>query len=325
MIGRMSGHPWGDIALQKELDLVAERLSEESRKADAFVGPEIARVISGEGKMIRAALVLLSARLGSKDVPGRIELALSLELIHLATLIHDDIIDGASSRRGIPSLHKSLGVTKAVLAGDWLLARALSVAGGNYSPSLFAFLADRIGELCSSEIRQDGSYGVFSIGRDEYLERIDGKTAALIRLACRAGADASGAELAVLDTLDAWALTVGRGFQMEDDALDYEGRPGKLGKAIRVDLNAGLATLPLILALETGDERLKKMVSRVKRSGSLRNRRIHKRVLRLGGAQKAREEAGAAYAEALKLSQSLPGSGSDDFANIVNRLQGRTV
>lgn len=323
MMGLMSGFRWGEEVLDKDLDDVRAFLANEARRAETFVGKDIARVMSREGKLLRPALVLLSARLGTPGNVDLVAIAASIEMIHLATLIHDDVIDGALSRRGIPALHVDAGAAKAVLAGDWLLARALSLAGTCYSPDLFSFLSDRIEELCRAEILQDASSGNLVMAREEYLHRIDGKTAALIRLACRAGAGCSGADDSVLETLDSWALAVGRAFQMDDDALDYLGRPGKMGKGISVDLRAGLATLPLIVACESGNPGILRLTRRNSVPGRIRRYRIRKAVIALGAVEATRMEAGAEYAAARKHASDLPGSGLQNFNLILNRLEGR--
>jgi geranylgeranyl pyrophosphate synthase len=323
MMCHMSGFLWGDEVLDRELNAVRAFLAEEARKAEDFVGRDIARMISREGKLLRPALVLLSARLGDTEDIDLVPIAASVEMIHLATLIHDDIIDGAISRRGAPALHIHAGGAKAVLAGDWLLARALSIAGSHHSPDLFSFLTARIEELCRAEILQDASCGDLAVAREDYMHRIDGKTAALLRLACRAGADSTGADTKVLDSVDNWALSVGRAFQMDDDALDYEGRPGHMGKGISVDLRAGLATLPLIIACESGDPAILKLIRKCSVPGPIRRYRIRKTVIALGSVEAARNEARAAYASARKLAALLPGSGPEGFGAILDRLEGR--
>lgn len=323
MMGLMSGFRWGDEVLDKDLDDVRAFLGDEAKRAEAFVGKDIARVISREGKLLRPALVLLSARLGSSEAGDMVAVAASIEMIHLATLIHDDVIDGALSRRGIPALHVDAGAAKAVLAGDWLLARALSIAGNYYSSGLFTFLSDRIEELCRAEILQDASAGNLVVSREDYLHRIDGKTAALLRLACRAGAGCAGADDTVMETLDSWALSVGRGFQMDDDALDYQGRPVKMGKSISVDLRAGLATLPLIIACESGNPGILRLTRGNSVPGVIRRNRIRKAVIALGAVKAARKEAQAEYAAARKYASDLPGSGLASFTSILDRLEGR--
>lgn len=323
MMGLMSGFRWGDEVLDKNLDDVRAFLADEAKRAETFVGKDIARVLSREGKLLRPALVLISARLGSPEIADLVAVAASIEMIHLATLIHDDVIDGALSRRGLPALHVDTGAAKAVLAGDWLLARALSIAGSYYSPELYTFLTDRIEELCRAEILQDASSGNLVVSREDYLHRIDGKTAALLRLSCRAGAGCAGADASVMETLDSWALSVGRAFQMDDDSLDYQGRPGKMGKGISVDLRAGLATLPLIIACESGHPDILRLTRKKSVPGRIRRYRIRKAVIALGAVEAARKEARAEYAEARKIASNLPGSGLENLNSILDRLEGR--
>jgi len=313
---------WGNEALDRQLREVRNFLGGEAQRAQNYVSFEISRALESGGKLLRPALVLLSGRLGNKSVADIVELAAAMEMIHLATLIHDDVIDDAPSRRGEPALHARIGGARAVLAGDWLLARALSIAGRHHDSELFLFLSERIEELCKAEIHQDASSGSLVVSRKEYLQRVDGKTAALLRLSCRAGAGAAGADSQILDTLDNWALIVGRAFQMDDDALDY--RDGQEHRGLSVDLRAGLSTLPLIIAWESGDGRIRKLTRNGMPASTRRRRQIRKRVIELGAVELAREEATALYQKAREKILLLPSTGSQDFDTILNRLMSRS-
>ena len=311
---------WGNEALDKQLNKVRDFLENEAQRAQEYVGFEISRALESKGKLLRPALVLASSRLGNNPVTDVVGLAAAMEMIHLATLIHDDVIDGAPSRREKPALHVKIGGAGAVLAGDWLLARALSIAGKHYDAKLFLFFNERIEELCKAEIHQDASSGRLVISRKEYLRRVDGKAAALLRLSCRAGASAAGADLRILDTLDNWALIVGRAFQMDDDALDYRG-VGHWG--ISVDLRAGLSTLPLIIAWESGDSKIRKLTKNGMPTSSRKRRQIRKKVIELGAVELARKEAAALYQKAREQALLLPSTAQKDFDTILNRLMNR--
>ena len=300
-------------------------MSAEARKAEGFIGADLSRALAREGKLLRPLLVLLSARLGPDSKQDMTTLAASVEMIHLASLIHDDVIDDASKRRGVAALHVRIGRTRAILAGDWLLARALSLAAPYHSGPLISFFCDRIEELCRSEIVQDAQAGRLRTDMQSYLTRIDGKTGSLFRLACRAGGEASGADAELLGILDDWARALGRGFQMDDDVLDYTGRGGDWGKTPMADLRSGLATLPLILAREHEDVRLNRLLkSSGRRPLDLRRRkRIRSEVIRLGGVTAAGEAAQEAYAEVRRLTSLLPEHARPDFLTVVDRLERR--
>jgi len=319
----MSVFRWGDAALDTELKTVQEFLAGEVRRAEGFIREDIRQALCCEGKLLRPALVILAGRLGIKKNTNLISLAAAVEMIHLASLIHDDIIDGAVFRRGAPALHVSIGAVRAVLSGDWLLARALSIVGDYYTRPLFVFLTARIEELCRSEILQDASGGKLRVSRAEYFRRIDGKTVALLRLACRSGAEINGADQDTLKKLDMWALSVGRAFQMDDDALDYLGQSEKLGKGISVDLRSGLATMPLIIACETNDRVIARLTEPLSAPRWFRRWRIRRRVAFLGAAEAARKEAQAMYNQALAHAAKLPESGAKNFTMLTKKLKER--
>ncbi|VDA99596.1 hypothetical protein S1OALGB6SA_667 [Olavius algarvensis spirochete endosymbiont] len=320
----MSEFPWGNEALDKQLEMVRSFLSSEAQRSQDYVGLEISRTLESRGKLLRPALVLLSSKLGNNSVGNIIELAAAMEMIHLATLIHDDVIDGALFRRGESALHVRIGGAGAVLAGDWLLARALSIAGRHYDKELFLFLNERIEELCKAEIHQDVSSGKLVVSREEYLQRVDGKTAALLRLPCRVGASVAGVDLPTLNTLDRWALIVGRAFQMDDDALDYQEEQSHLRGNISADLHAGFSTLPLIIAWESGDSGIRKLTRNGIPSSLRKRRQIRKKVIELGAVELAREEAAALYRKARDYTLLLPSTGQQDFDIIISRLLNRS-
>jgi octaprenyl-diphosphate synthase len=173
------------------------------------------------------------------------------------------------------------------------------------------------------EIQQDASGGNLRVPRDEYFKRVAGKTSALLRVACRTGGEMAGADTDTLEKLDSLALTIGLAFQMDDDALDYMGSPGSLGKGVSVDLRSGLTTLPLIIARETGDALMLRLTRPDAMPGGLRRRRIGRRVAFLGAAESARQEAADMYSRAKDIASGLPGSGPADFGSIIEKLEGR--
>lgn len=313
----------GDEALDIQLEMVRDFLNNEAKKSQDYVSLEISRTLKSKGKLLRPALVLISSKLGNNLVTDIVELAAAMEMIHLATLIHDDVIDDSLHRRGERALHARIGVAKAVLAGDWLLARALSIAVRHHDASLLLFLNERIEELCEAEIKQDASSGKLVISREEYLQRVDGKTAALLRLSCRAGSSAAGVDLQILEILDKWALIVGRAFQMDNDAFDYQEPQKNSAKGISSDIRAGLSTLPLIIAWESGDSKIRKLTRNGIPSSSRKRCQIRKRVVELGAVGLARREAAALYRKAQDQALLLPSSGSRDFSIIVDRLMDR--
>lgn len=244
---------WNDEPYIKEaLKSVGDTIESTVSTAHGFIRPILLDHVRSGGKMLRPALVLITSKLGRQDVHDQaIRIASVIEMIHLASLVHDDIIDGADKRRGKATVFARLGAKQAVLAGDYLLARALVLIGGSDRKSDSFVVSNALSRLCESELDQDAGQGNFFVSRSTYLRRIAGKTASLFALSCYCGAALQDAE----DTLIQMrchriGYNLGMAFQIQDDILDYAGDSEKLGKQTAKDLRCGIPTLPLILALE---------------------------------------------------------------------------
>ena len=206
-------------------------------------------LIKAGGKRVRPALVMLAARAGE---PGRVATDLSaaaIELVHLATLYHDDVIDETETRRGVPTVHSKWGIEVAVLAGDFLFARgcALGAEAGGEVPGI---LAHAIAEVCEGQIVETANLGDASRPVDDYTETIRRKTAALFRAACELGAATSGAAPEHRAALKGYGERLGLAFQIVDDVLDLVGDPDVTGKIPGTDLKEGVFTLPVLIACE---------------------------------------------------------------------------
>lgn len=222
--------------------------------AHAFIRTLLRSHVGSGGKMLRPALVLICSRLGeASDRDQAILVASVLEMIHLASLAHDDIIDSAKTRRGVPTLFAQVGAKQAVLAGDFLLARALALVSTQESSEKINALvvSNALSRLCESELEQDAGQGNYFISKTTYYRRIGGKTASLFALSCYAGA--SVGKIPDLERMVCHRIgyAMGMAFQIQDDILDYVGKKEKLGKHTGKDLKEGIPTLPLLLALET--------------------------------------------------------------------------
>lgn len=202
------------------------------------------------GKMLRPLFLLLSAQGGDADEEDLISVAASVELLHIASLAHDDVLDNASRRRGVATLYHRKGAKRAVLGGDYLLALSMKMASSHFEESLVPLMTGGIERLCLSEIEQDENLGSFNISREDYYRRIRGKTAELFALSLYTGALLSGKTESQRDILYNAGIDFGTAFQIQDDILDYRGNPGTMGKNRSSDLKNGIPTLPLILALE---------------------------------------------------------------------------
>ncbi len=242
----------------------------------------VERLIDANGKMLRPAFLIMAGRFGKrpKDLT---DLAAAIELLHIATLIHDDVIDEADTRRGVPTLHALYGHKDAVLSGDWLFSRCFRLASESSSPQNARLLAALIGALCSEEIHQDLERFAWPVSQRNYLRKIAGKTAALFSLALRAGAVETKTSISNIATLTRAGYATGMAFQIMDDVLDYESSSGAMRKPVAKDVREGLCTLPLILAMRAaptqikpllgsskpGDDAIESIVALVRDSGAL--------------------------------------------------------
>jgi geranylgeranyl pyrophosphate synthase len=214
---------------------------------DAIVVPA-RRVVLGGGKRLRPALTIASAAAsGDVDTPGVIAGATSVELVQAGSLVHDDIMDEAHERRGVPTVNALEGSSHAILVGDYLLARAGQLAASVSGP-VAGSLANAIADLCHGQSLETTS--LFDPDRSvaAYLRSIEGKTAALFRASCEIGALAAGATPAVTEALARFGTSFGMAFQIVDDVLDIVSTSEAMGKPVGHDAREGVYGLPLILA-----------------------------------------------------------------------------
>lgn len=203
------------------------------------------------GKMLRPAFLLLAARFGKFDPEKFYQLSAAVEMLHMATLIHDDVIDDSPLRRGLPTLHTIFGKRQAVLMGDYLLSRCFAITADYASVENSAYLAKAVGHICGSEISQAEDNFSLEVTVRRYLRRIAGKTSLLFSLSFYVGSAESKCKRSLTNTLTRIGYNIGMGFQIIDDILDYTGTRNTLGKPSGRDLREGVVTLPLIHALKT--------------------------------------------------------------------------
>lgn len=291
------------------------------RDGGPAVAEALAPLAASTGKMLRPGILCLCARMGRFDGSKVYPLAAAVELLHLATLVHDDVIDDSPLRRGQPAVHARIGRKGAVLAGDWLFARCFELAADRTSPDNAVRLSRAVSLMCRTEIEQD-----LSRFRPEplirpYLRRIMGKTAVLFSMACQAGASEGGLGRGVQERLRRAGYAIGMAFQIVDDVLDYSGDPAALRKPVGGDLREGLSTLPLLLALRRDPEGKLGFVARDPASMRGRDREIIAITAELGGVGGALEWARRYTARALRDIGSLPASDyRDSLASIASSL-----
>jgi len=257
-------------------------------------------VKDGGGKRIRPALLLLSAKLWGRAVtPSMIRLAVVVEFIHTATLVHDDIIDGAEMRRGRPSVNARWGNQITVLMGDWLYMRAFEMALEERNFEILDLLTRITRKMTEGELIQLGHIGDLFITRERYFEILRRKTAYLFSACAEIGGILGGASAVEQQALRDYGMHLGTAFQLIDDVLDFVADDESLGKPAGNDLREGKLTLPVILLLERGEPRHLEMVRAVLADGDYRRVARQELVAVLeaeGCLARAREEA-RAYAQ----------------------------
>jgi len=204
------------------------------------------------GKMLRALSVLISAQDDSRNVPASsIQMAAAIELVHLATLVHDDVIDNADLRRGKPTLRKAFGNKTAVICGDYLLSRSLALVTALPDPKQYLDrkFQDYISCLCLGELNQLLNNSNFNLSPLQYFRIINGKTAALFEASFLAGAVTGGLSEADCQKFSRLGHMIGMIFQLTDDCLDFEADLSAAGKNVQTDYEQNVVTLPLIFAL----------------------------------------------------------------------------
>ena len=236
-----------------DLDRIEDRLLEAVVSEDDYLTKIAQHLLLAGGKRFRPLLSLLSAQFGPADDRRRIEAAVAVELIHVGSLYHDDVIDHAETRRGAPSVNANWSNTVAILAGDFLMARASEVAATHLSLESVRLLAATYAELVEGQTRE--LQLVDSLGHPvaAYETVIGGKTASLIRTSARLGAIAGDADPAVVEALSTWAWELGMVFQIADDALDLVADEATIGKPAGSDIREGTFTRAVLEAAEGPD------------------------------------------------------------------------
>lgn len=228
--------------------LLGEEIRSDVRAAYAISG----HTLSAGGKRLRPALVTLAARAVGHQFPARTiyASAAAAELIHMASLIHDDVVDGAAERRGRPTAGAAFGNQISVLVGDYLLAKSIYLASREGNMDVIRVFSKVTVGLSEGEVLQITAKGDVDTSEETYLTIIQKKTAGFIAGCCEVGAMLAEASPVALVALTSYGLNCGLAFQIADDLLDYTGDPLKTGKPLCGDLREGKMTLPLILALQ---------------------------------------------------------------------------
>lgn len=306
-----------------------DRVASEMRRIVLADAPLIARVgahlMSMRGKMLRPTLVLLASEVEREPEPRAVSLAAVVELIHLATLVHDDAVDHSVLRRGMPTVNAMFSHQVSVIAGDFIYARALTELVGLGDLEPIDILTRVSAEMSVGELRQLGITHPLRFSEDDYDLLIGAKTASLMSAACEVGALAGAA--AHRETLRAFGRSLGLVFQIVDDMMDYTGHADTTGKPAGLDLRERKVTLPLIAALREMPSSARKEVEMLFDTDSPTDAQLQ-RVTRLvhdhGGLEYARERAAEHARAASDAAAALPqGRASDSLSRVVRYVLGR--
>jgi geranylgeranyl pyrophosphate synthase len=231
---------------------VEARLEEVTRSEDAFLTELAQHLLRAGGKRYRPLVAQVAAELGPSRDHGPVEAGVAVELVHLGSLYHDDVIDEADSRRGQASVNDNWSNTVAILAGDFLLARASEVAAP-LGEDAVALIASTYAKLVEGQVAELRFAGGLDHGPDGYYRVIGGKTASLIRTSARLGAMTAGASREAIEAISDWAWEMGLVFQLTDDVLDLVADEAFLGKPAGSDIREGVYTLPILYAAQGPD------------------------------------------------------------------------
>jgi octaprenyl-diphosphate synthase len=245
-------YTWKQIVEPVEpfLDAVHLRLAKQVNEFDAAVSPYAEYALNGSGKHLRPALVALTANTLGKANDSHVTVAVIIEMVHLATLVHDDVMDEGEIRRGRPTLAANWGNEIAVLFGDCLFAEALKLAASFPTPEICRAVAMATNTVCSGEILQTQHRRNFQFSRSEYFRVLEMKTAELFAISSELAAYLSGASPAQRGALRQFGLAFGTAYQVYDDCVDLFGSEAAAGKSLGTDLAKGKLTLPVLLLWE---------------------------------------------------------------------------
>jgi geranylgeranyl pyrophosphate synthase len=243
------------IPVAGELEDVEAKLVEWAGGVTQAVAVELAQIVGSGGKRIRPACLLLSVGMGGVDGSDgdarerAHNLAVSVELIHTASLIHDDIVDGASLRRGKPTLHMRRSVELALLVGDLLYSRVLKQLTDDAQPQTYRIVADTVHQMVMGELAETLRRDDIGLNESDYMQILNDKTGALFACACFLGGQVAGLSADDCERLQRYGKNLGLAFQIVDDVLDVCELERELGKPVGADMGEGKVTLPLIHAL----------------------------------------------------------------------------
>src|SRR5579864_1179192 len=307
--------------VRDDLVLVEQELTRHTSAAFEPVSEITSYLLGGGGKRLRPALLLLSARYaGQTNSEGAIRLGAVVELLHSATLIHDDVIDSANTRRGRPSANARWGNHRSVLVGDWLYMLSFQMALEERNFRILDILIDLTQKMVEGELIQLEKIGRIDVTEEDALRLATYKTACLFSGCARLGAVLGGLDGDAEEALAEYGRYAGLAFQLVDDVLDFTASTEQLGKPVLSDLKEGKVTLPLIYAMENGHRDAREMVARVleeKEFHSVRPETLVALVHESGALERARN---LAHEYARRAKACLNGHGDSEYARALRTL-----
>jgi octaprenyl-diphosphate synthase len=240
--------------VQPQLEEVTARIVAQAAEFDPAIEGYVSYAIGGRGKRLRPVLALLTAGATGQINSGHVDLAVIVELIHLATLVHDDIMDEAERRRSQPTVNARWGNSLSVLLGDCLFAHALNLSTNFENAEISRAIARTARDICSGEMIQTQRRFDLKLEVDDYLRIVEMKTGALFAAAAELAATISEADAKTTETLKTFGMKFGTAYQIYDDCLDIAGSETATGKTLGTDLRKGKFTLPILIFLRAASE-----------------------------------------------------------------------
>ncbi len=313
--------------ISEELDTFEQTFRQAMRSKVAFVDMIARYIVKQKGKRIRPTLVLLTAKACGTVNESSYRGASLVEILHTATLIHDDVVDDADTRRGFPSINAVWKNKIAVLMGDYMLAKGLLLSLDNNDFTFLKIISDSVRRMSEAEILQTAKSRQLDIDEETYLKIISDKTASLIATCCQIGASSVTGDRQTLEDIRSYGENIGMVFQIRDDLLDYTGRKSITGKPTGLDMKEKKLTLPLIHAMKQAPSRESKQILHIIKNGAGKKelRRVVEFAHAYGGIDYTQQRGAHYSALALKAIEPLaPSPAKESLVNVVDFFLSRS-
>ena len=310
-----------ELAAAWDISAVYSRIAQELESQQGLLGEVCRYLLLSPGKGLRPLLVLICSTFGHMEKEKRVRLAAGMEILHMAMLVHDDVLDVSGLRRGLPSINSRWDNNTALLTGDFLFGKSLEMVC-EFGTEIVGRFSGIIMQSTAGEFQQTEEGFDTSLEIAAYEERIRKKTAVMLANCCAAAAVAAGASPSTVAQLEAFGTNLGMAFQIRDDVADWSSEGKKLGKPVIHDLSQGILTLPLLLALEVSDQKeaIKEMVST--RSLSEQQLVLISQEIRKTGSLELALDRASGYIEQAKITlKALPqNTARQDLGNLVKNM-----